>query len=430
MKKQTLQAFTRMCFIPALAGSLLSVAGCARVMPNEGSLVADVGAQQEAPDYSVNPEGADDQSSPLVIAQDAAELKSEKEKQSYALGVDFGNALRKQSSEVDMDLVMQGVKDTLSGSDPLLTEEEVRVAVHGLQNELKRKQSVLQAERVLAANELAEKNKKDGEAFLTRNKTKEGVVTLESGLQYKILNSGDGTKPTVTDTVVSHYRGTLIDGAEFADSYKSNQPATFVVRKVIPGWREALQLMPVGSKWQLFIPTNLAYGARGAGRTIAPNATLIFEVELIAIKDTDKADVSATQDAQAQNAVSPATALSGINVAFKLDPRLTQGLYMGERWVSPPTYTSTSAPEGEPITVEARAQGRDTKGRPTSISPNWIAGDPEMVAVSPSQGSAVTITVKRAGETSLQVASQGVSKELAIKAVHQGNAMQVEISQN
>jgi FKBP-type peptidyl-prolyl cis-trans isomerase FklB len=131
---------------------------------------------------------------------------------------------------------------------------------------------------------LAEKNMKEGETFLAENKTREGVVALESGLQYKILKSGDGEKPAAGDTVVCNYRGTLINGTEFDSSYKRGKPATFAVNRVIKGWTEALQLMPVGSKWQLFIPPNLAYGARGAGNLIGPNATLIFEVELIAIE--------------------------------------------------------------------------------------------------------------------------------------------------
>ncbi len=129
-----------------------------------------------------------------------------------------------------------------------------------------------------------EANKKEGEAFLAANKSKEGVVTLPSGLQYKILQQGTGPKPTASDSVVCNYRGTLLNGTEFDSSYKRGQPATLGVGQVIPGWTEALQLMPVGSKWQLFIPSNLAYGARGAGSDIGPNSTLTFEVELLSIQ--------------------------------------------------------------------------------------------------------------------------------------------------
>jgi FKBP-type peptidyl-prolyl cis-trans isomerase len=158
----------------------------------------------------------------------------------------------------------------------------LRVTTSGFQARLRRKQA--QARRT------AEYNKKEGAAFLAENAGKEGVVTLRSGLQYKILKAGDGRKPTVDDTVVCHYRGLLVRGTEFDSSYKRNQPATFKVSWVSPGWREALRLMPVGSKWQLFVPPPLAYGERGAGRDIGPNATLIFELELISIPDSGPAN--------------------------------------------------------------------------------------------------------------------------------------------
>jgi len=145
-------------------------------------------------------------------------------------------------------------------------------------------QTEMRAKQAQATKELAEKNKQAGEAFLAENKKKDGVVTLPSGLQYKILKAGDGPKPSAEDTVVCQYRGTLIDGKEFDSSYKHNQPATFPVNRVIKGWTEALQLMPTGSKWQLFIPPDLGYGDRGAGADIPPDATLIFEVELVSIK--------------------------------------------------------------------------------------------------------------------------------------------------
>jgi FKBP-type peptidyl-prolyl cis-trans isomerase FklB len=144
--------------------------------------------------------------------------------------------------------------------------------------------------------EAADKNKAEGEAFLAANKSKEGIVTLPSGLQYKILTEGKGPKPTAADTVVCNYRGTLINGTEFDSSYKRGEPATFPVGGVIKGWTEALQLMPVGSKWQLFIPSGMAYGERGAGADIGPNATLIFEVELISIQEKPKAEEKKDQD--------------------------------------------------------------------------------------------------------------------------------------
>ncbi|MBZ5498609.1 MAG: FKBP-type peptidyl-prolyl cis-trans isomerase [Acidobacteriia bacterium] len=213
----------------------------------------------------------------ITAAQDTAVLKGPKEKRSYALGMDLGNQLRRQAVEIDPDLFRQGLNDALSGSKPLLTEDEVRATITELQNELMKKQAE-------AAKMLAEKNRKEGEAFLAANKAKEGVVTLPSGLQYKILTAGNGQKPTADDTVVCNYRGTFIDGTEFASSYKGNQPAPFAVKGVIKGWTEALQLMPVGSKWQLFVPSNLAYGESGRGPAIPGNATLIFEVELISIQ--------------------------------------------------------------------------------------------------------------------------------------------------
>lgn len=215
-----------------------------------------------------------------AASEDSSALKSRKEKVSYALGMNLGNAVRKQSIETDTDLMIQGLKDTLSGGKTLLTEEEARVALVELQNELKSKQVASQGEKKKA---LGEKNNKEGEAFLAQNKAKEGIVTLASGLQYKILSAGKGKKPGIDDTVVCHYRGTLIDGTEFDSSFKRGQPATFALKRVIKGWTEALQLMSVGSKWQLFIPASLAYGEHGT-RGIGPNATLIFEVELISIQ--------------------------------------------------------------------------------------------------------------------------------------------------
>jgi FKBP-type peptidyl-prolyl cis-trans isomerase FklB len=158
-----------------------------------------------------------------------------------------------------------------------MTEEEYKATMTALQKEMMEKQAD-------AARKLAEKNKKEGEAFLAENGKKEGVVTLPSGLQYKVIQSGKGKTPKSTDTVETNYRGTLIDGTEFDSSYKRGQTATFPVNGVIAGWTEALQKMKEGDKWQLFVPSNLAYGERGAGREIGPNATLLFEVELIAVK--------------------------------------------------------------------------------------------------------------------------------------------------
>jgi FKBP-type peptidyl-prolyl cis-trans isomerase len=175
----------------------------------------------------------------------------------------------------------RGLRDALSGGKTLLTDDQAQAAIMEVQNDMRQKQ---QAKMQLEGAA----NKKEGEAFLAGNKGKEGIVTLPSGLEYKILKQGTGPKPTANDTVVCNYKGTLINGTEFDSSYKRGQPATFPVSGVIKGWTEALQLMPVGSKWQLFIPSDLAYGDRGAGPDIGPDSTLIFEVELMSIEDKSK----------------------------------------------------------------------------------------------------------------------------------------------
>jgi FKBP-type peptidyl-prolyl cis-trans isomerase FklB len=183
---------------------------------------------------------------------------------------------KRQGIDFDLDIVMRGMKDALAGNKILLTEEDLLTTLNMFASELRRKKAEA---RLIAQQD----NKKKGEAFLAENKTKADVVTLPSGLQYKILKAGEGKKPTEADTVECRYRGTHIDGTEFENSESSGQPATFKVSKVIPGWREALKLMPVGSKWQLFIPSQLAYGQRGSGR-IGPYETIIFEIELVAIE--------------------------------------------------------------------------------------------------------------------------------------------------
>ena len=204
-------------------------------------------------------------------------LETQKDKESYAIGMSFGSSLHKQSVEVDTYILIKGLKDSLAGGKTLLTEDESRTIISQLQAAIRKKQE----EKMAQAGEA---NIKEGQEFLAANKSKEGIVTLPSGLQYKILQAGTGPKPTSTDSVVCNYRGTLINGTEFDSSYKRGQPATCPVSGVIKGWTEALQLMPVGSKWQLFVPADLAYGARGAGPGIGPNSTLIFEVELISIQ--------------------------------------------------------------------------------------------------------------------------------------------------
>jgi FKBP-type peptidyl-prolyl cis-trans isomerase len=213
----------------------------------------------------------------LARAEEAPALKTKKEKNSYSIGVDVGRSFSEQGFDFDIDVFVRGLKDGLAGKKLLMTEDEMKSTITAFQYGIKQEQ-----EQKMKSS--ADANQKEGEAFLAANKTKEGVVTLPSGLQYKILKAGQGKKPTGSDTVVCDYRGTSIKGKEFDSSYSRGEPASFPVSGVIAGWTEALKLMPVGSKWQLFIPSNLAYGARGAGADIGPNQTLIFEVELLGIK--------------------------------------------------------------------------------------------------------------------------------------------------
>lgn len=208
-------------------------------------------------------------------------LTTDKEKQSYAMGMNLGLGLHRQGMTLDPALVARGMKDAMSGTKTALTEDEARTVIQKLQGDVRQKMEA-------KAKEDGAANKKSGEDFLAANKAKEGVVVLPSGLQYKILTAGTGPKPTTADTVTCNYRGTLINGKEFDSSYKRGQPASFPVSGVIKGWTEALQLMPVGSKWQLFIPPDLAYGDRGAGQDIGPGETLIFEVELLSIGEAKK----------------------------------------------------------------------------------------------------------------------------------------------
>lgn len=223
---------------------------------------------------SAKPQGtpADKNAATTASPKPDSPLKTQKDKLSYAIGMQVGGTISRQGIEVDPNVLLEGLKDAMAGK-PIMTEEDVRATMMQLQSDMLAKQK-----------QAGEANKKEGEAFLAANKGKEGVITLPSGLQYKVLKEGTGPKPAATDTVLCNYRGTLINGKEFDSSYKRGEPAKFPVNGVIKGWTEALQLMPVGSKWQLFIPAELAYGERGAGADIAPNSTLIFEVELLSIE--------------------------------------------------------------------------------------------------------------------------------------------------
>jgi len=213
----------------------------------------------------------------------AAALTTQKQKNSYALGMSIGLGLKKQGLDqsIDSALAVRGMREALIVGKTAMTEDEMKVALQQLRTEF-------QAAQEAKAKEAGAANRKEGDAFLADNKSKDGVKVLPDGLQYKVLTEGTGPKPVKTDSVTVNYRGTLINGKEFDSSYKGGQPVTFTVGGVIPGWTEALQLMPVGSKWQLFIPADLAYGDRGAGGDIAPGDTLIFEVELLSIGEPKK----------------------------------------------------------------------------------------------------------------------------------------------
>jgi FKBP-type peptidyl-prolyl cis-trans isomerase FklB len=209
----------------------------------------------------------------MAAAQDAApELKTDKDKFSYALGMNFGENFRKQGLELDPAVFSKAFAEAFNTGKTAMSEQDMQNLLKAAAQEIRKKQE-----------EKVQQAQAEGEKFLQENKTKEGVVTLPSGLQYKILKQGAGDKPTLEDKVVCNYKGTLINGTEFDASEKHGGPATFPVKGVIAGWTEALQLMPVGSKWQLFVPSNLAYGPQGPPE-IGPNATLIFEVELVSIE--------------------------------------------------------------------------------------------------------------------------------------------------
>ncbi len=210
-----------------------------------------------------------------VMAADESPLKTQKDKVSYAIGMDIGSNFKRNSVDVDPDVLVKGMRASLAGEKALMTEQESRDTLMAYQKELQ----VKQQEKMKVEGE---KNKKAGDAFLAENGKKKGVKTLPSGLQYTVITKGAGTTPKETDTVTVHYVGTLIDGTEFDSSLKRKEPATFPVKGVIKGWTEALLLMKEGAKWKLFVPANLAYGEMGRPN-IPPNSTLIFEVELIKV---------------------------------------------------------------------------------------------------------------------------------------------------
>jgi len=238
------------------------------------------GLQIEIIQPAPKPAGASAVTPVQASAARESPFKSKKDERSYALGMTFGKGARKLSASLDEAMVAEGFRHGLAGSKTILTDEEAQGTLAGLQLEMN--------------SQNASQNKADGESFLANNGKKEGVISLPSGLQYKVLRAGDGKKPGDADVVECHYRGTRIDGSEFDSSYRRSRPMTFAVAGLIPGWREAIKLMPAGSKWQLFVPAKLAYGERGigmggkskrkSGLKIAPNSTLLFEVELLSVK--------------------------------------------------------------------------------------------------------------------------------------------------
>jgi FKBP-type peptidyl-prolyl cis-trans isomerase FklB len=217
----------------------------------------------------------------LVFTQSFAHaevsVKTDKEKLSYSLGYQFGQNAKRNGLDLDTNVFAAAIRDAVADAKPALTDDEMRVVVQDCQQKLQQKMMVQMQEQ-------ANKNKKDGDAFQAKNKKNKGVVTLPSGLQYKVIKAGTGKKPTSADTVTAHYSGRLVNGTEFDSSYKRGEPTTFPLNGVIKGWQETLPLMQEGAKWEVVIPPELGYGSNGAGQSIGPNETLIFEIELVAVR--------------------------------------------------------------------------------------------------------------------------------------------------
>jgi FKBP-type peptidyl-prolyl cis-trans isomerase FklB len=258
-----------------IAGALLT----------SGAMAQTGASSTQAPAGQTAPATSGQQSAPAATPVIPG-LPTKKDQVSYAIGMNVGKGLHRESIDVDPNVILQGLKDSMSGGKLLMTDEQAQQTLTQLQSEVREQEEAKRKQQAVT-------NEKDGADFLAKNKTQPGVIVLPSGLQYKVLKEGTGPKPTISDVVTCNYRGTLINGTEFDSSYKRGEPATFPVRGVIKGWTEALQLMPVGSKFQLFLPPDLAYGEHGAGADIGPNETLIFEVELMSIKPADQSQPKA-----------------------------------------------------------------------------------------------------------------------------------------
>jgi FKBP-type peptidyl-prolyl cis-trans isomerase len=247
---------------------------------------------------------------PLLAQEKSPPLKDQKDKVSYSIGLNIGANLGRQNVEVNPEALTAGLKDGIAGK-PQLTQDQIKEVMTAFEKDMQEKQKAA-----------GEKSAGEGKKFLEENKKKEGVKTTASGLQYKVMKEGTGAQPKGTDTVTVNYRGTLISGNEFDSSYKRGQPATFPLNGVIKGWTEGLQLMKTGSKYQLFVPPDLAYGERTVGADIPPNATLIFEVELLDIKPAAEAGTSPATSPSIKLSPAPKTAAeAGTSPAASPSPK-------------------------------------------------------------------------------------------------------------
>jgi len=337
MKKPTTVALTLLTgailAFTIFAGTILAGRGQAQQTPASNTQTAPASAapQTTAPATQAKPSTAGaSQSAATTPKKPAAKpgtagaktqaplaLKTQKDKVSYAIGMSEGNRLKQGLKQGDLDvdsaIVLRAIKDALAGNKLLMTDKEAQDTLTTLQATMKKNMELKQ-------KQLADNNKKESDTFLAGNKAKEGVVTLSDGLQYKIVEAGTGPKPTTNDMVTVNYRGTLLNGTEFDSSYKRGQPATFGVGQIIKGWTEALQLMPVGSKWQIFIPPDLGYGPRGAGPNIGPNSALVFDVELLSIQPRPAPPGMPGAPAPAPTATTPSAAPAASTPAVKPTP--------------------------------------------------------------------------------------------------------------